>query len=365
MSTNVVNQSAPPGLPYTDAEIAESINNIPNMPGQLQAEGFFPDKPSASQYVAISSINGTLSALPVTGNGPPTVKKHGNANVRYIKIPTIKHQDDVLAEDIRGWLDIARASGTGQPETFAGLFNDRMSDFKDNFTLTRELMRMSCLKGIVIDGAGDEVINLYTAFGIDQKQVYFDFADDDADIQGACDQIIMLITQDLSDEVMTNVQARVSRSFFNKLIEHPKVEKYWLQAEQALQLANAIRNVDGNYRPRRLTVFNIEFIEYNAVVPMWGGEVDPIIAADTGHAYPAGTRKTHKSFVAPPDDIRVLNGQPFDAKNPIYITTEDMKHGAGVEILGRMNWVPLWTRPKLLVTLNAGAGSSTEAADGQ
>ena len=364
MSTNVQTQTAAPVLPYTDAEISESINNIPNMPSQLASAGMFPDKGSASQYVAISSVNGTLSALPVTGDGPPTLKRHGSGNVKYIKIPTIKHQDDVMAADIRGWLDLARASGTGQAETFAGLFNDRLSDFKDNFTLTREYMRMSALKGIIVDGGNNEVLNLYTAFGIGTKDVYFNLDDPSTNLLALCNKVFTLITQDLSDEVMTNVEVRVDGVFFNKLISHPNAEKYWLNQEAATQLANAVRGQDGNYQPRKFVFGNITWLEYDAMVPLWGGTTTPMIASGTGHAYPAGTRKTHKSYIAPPDDIRVLNGQPFDVSKAIYITTEEMKHGAGVEILGRLNALPLWTRPKLLVTVHAAAGTSTVTATG-
>ncbi len=364
MTTNVYSQTTTPLLPYTDVEMSETINNLPTQFGQLEAEGFFPDKPSATQYIQINSINGVLTALPVTGDGPPSIKKHGTANARIIKIPTIKHQDDVMAADIRNWLDLARASGTGQPETFAAMFNDRLADFKANFTLTRELMRMSALKGIVIDGAGNELINLYQAFEITPKIVYFDLDNANSDIDAACDQVITLITQDLSDEVMTSVEVRVSRSFMGKLTRHPKVKEKYLNWQGAENLANAVRGTDGGYKPRAFEYGNLYFKEYGAVVPMWGGTSQPIIAAGKGHAYPAGTQKTHKSFVAPPDDVRILDGRTFNAEQPIYITTEEMKHGAGVEILGRMNAVPIWSRPKLLVTLDAGAGVSTVAADG-
>jgi hypothetical protein len=153
---------------------------------------------------------------------------------------------------------------------------------------------------------------------------------------------------------MTTIEARVSRQFFNLLVQHPKVEKFYLQAEQALNLVNLARGQDGSYRPRSFTFGNITFIEYSAVIPMWGGTSTPLIAATKGHAYPAGTQDSHVTYVSPPEDIRVLDGSAADVADAIHITTEPMKHGKGVEMLGQMNALPIWRRPKLLVELDSG-----------
>ena len=365
MPTNVITQSGPIALPYTDTELTTTINLLPTPYGQMTNEGFFPGEGIASQYVEIDIVNGVLTALPVTGDGPATVAKHDKAGVKIFKVPTISHMDAIKATDIRNMLSVAGRSGDRAPETLGTLMNRRLSRFLTKFNLTWELMRTSALKGIVVDGAGDEIYNYYSAFGITPKVVYFDLDNANADIKGSCDQVFQLITQDISDEVMTTIEARVSRTFFNKLISHPKVEKFWLQTQDAQALVNGLRtNVDGGYRPRRFTFGDITFIENSAVVPLWGGTSVPIITAGKGHAYPAGTLDTHVTYIAPPDDVRVLDGSDANVDDAIYITTEPMKHGKGVEMLGRMNALPMWRRPALLVRLEAGAGASTVANDG-
>lgn len=353
-------------LPFTDIELTNSINQLPTPFGQMMAEGYFPPEGLTSQYFAIEIDNDVVSALPLTGEGPPTLAKHGTSEERIFRVPNISHQDDILARDIRGWL--ALAGRTNNPRTLVELMNKRLMTFKRKFDLTTELMRTSAIKGIVVDGKGNEVLNLYTAFGLTAKDVYFDFATNpttpDGHIQKACDLVYQLITQDLSDETMTTVVAKVSRDFFNNLTTHHETQAFWLQAEQALQLANVIRGKDGGYRPRSFTFGNITFEEYSAVIPMWGGTSSPIIASNTGHAFPAGTQDTHVTYVAPPEDIRELDGEAASIDDLLHLTTEPMKHGRGVEMLGRMDALPFWRRPKLLVTLHGASGSSTTPIGG-
>lgn len=359
MSTAVITpDTGPISMPFNAVELTSAINLLPAPFGQMEADGYFPAEPLATQFFSIDIDNGVVSALPVTDGSAATLARHGSTESRIFKVPQIEHLDNVRANDIRGWNELAGRSRN--PDTLANLVNKRLLSFKRKFNLTLELMRTSAIKGVVVDGRGNEVINLFTAFDVTKKIVYFDLDNASADIQGSCDRVWQLITQDLSDETMTVVVAKVSRQWFNKFIQHPKVEKFWLQAEQALQLANVARGTDGAFRPRQFTFGSIVFQEYSAIIPMWGGTNQQIIASGKGHAYPAGTMDTHVTYVAPPEDIAVLDGSAADVTDWIHITTEQMKHGKGVEMLGQANCVPIWRRVKLLVELDAGSGSSTD-----
>lgn len=358
MPTTVVSPDAGPiNLPFTDVEITRSINQLPTAFGQLATEGMFPIDPIATPYVSIDIENDVISALPVTGDGPATVARHGTGDERIFRVPHIEHQDAILAADIRGMLAIAARAK--KPETLADRLNKRLMTLKRKFDLTREILSMTSLKGVITDGAGAEIYNLFTAFGISKKIVYFNFSNATEDIQAKCDLVYQLITQDLSDEVMTTVRVKASRSFFSKLISHPKVAQYWLNAQQALQLANLVRGNDGGYRPRTFEFGNILWEEYSAVAPMWGGASTPLIAADKAHAFPGGTLDSHVTYQAPPMDVRELDGEPPEEGDWMHVTTEPMKHGKGIEVLGQSDILPLWRRPKLLVELDAGSGSST------
>ncbi|HEY0104597.1 MAG TPA: major capsid protein [Rhizomicrobium sp.] len=358
-------QTGPIVFPFSNTELTEAINLLPTPFGQITAEGYFPAEGMSSQYVRIDIVNGVLTALPATGNGAPSLARHDTEKQLVFTIPKIKHQDDVLADDIKGWMALAARAGNKGPETMASVMNRRLQRLKNRFNLTWELMRMSALKGIIVDGAGTVLYDLFAAFEITQKVVYFDLSNASSDIQKQCDLVYTLITQDLSDDVMTLPKAKVSRNFFNALISHANVQKFYTNYAEAQKLANVARGTDGGYKPRSFEFGGILFEEYSAVVPMWGGANTPIIESNTGYAFPMGTMDTHATYVAPPDDIRNLDGSDANIADAIHITTEAMKHGAGIEMLGQSHILPLWRRPKLLVKLLAGSGSSTAAADGE
>lgn len=358
MSTSVLTAGDPIVLPYNDVEITTAINDLPPAFGTLGAAGMFPAEPLASIYFEISIENGVLSALPVTNDGPATIAQHGPGASRIFKVPMIQHLDNVKASDIRGMLSMAAASR--KPETLDDLFARRLMLLRKKFDMTWELMAMSALKGVIIDGAGVVIYDLFAAFEITPKIVYFDLDDPNADIAGACEIVYDLIQQDLSDEASTGVEARVSSTFFKKLVAHPKVTQFYQNTAGYAALANLVRGKDGDFRPREFTHENITFLESSTTVPMWQQGPQRLIASGKGHAYPAGTLDSHVTYVAPPEDIRSLDGGAADIEDMIHVTTEPMKHGKGMEMMGQSNALPFWRRPKLLVTLDAGVGVSTQ-----
>lgn len=369
MADNVITIS-PTGelqLPFSDIELTRLINILPTPFGQLTQEGMFPAEGLTSQYFQLTLEDNIISVLPVTDGGPATVARHETADAYIFRVPMTEHQDDVRSGDLRGVLNLAQQSN--QPATLVDWINKRLMRLRLKFNMTLEFMRTTSLTGNVLDGANNSIVNIYTALGLTQKVVYFNFSASTPSTPGnavqiACDLLYQLITQDLSDETMDTVRVKCDRGFFNQLINCPEVKEFYLQAEQAVQLANVVRGRDGGYRPRTFTIYNVTFEEYSAIVPMWGGTSQRIIPANTGSAFAGGTFDTHVTYVAPPDDIRELDGSSASLTDLIHITTEPMKHGKGIEILGGMNALPIWRRPNLLVNCQAGNGSSTPPLGG-
>lgn len=351
MSTNVITQNDTIVLPYTNVELTSAVNNLPPTFGRLNAAGMFAPVGLATSIVEIDIENGVISALPVTNDGKPsTVAKKDTGNALFFKIPNISHLDNIMAGEIRNMLMIYNR--TKLPATLATLMNKRLQQrMRPKFDITLELMRMSSLKGQIIDGAGTVLYDLFTAFGVAQPTVNFQFSSDTFDVRKACGAVVGLMEDNLSDEVMTGVKAYVDSGFFDKLVGHPRVEKFYLNWQASEELSNPKRGTDGTYRPRTFAFGNVLFEEYRANVPMWGGGNQRIIDADTGHAFPMGTIDSDATYTAPPLDVRELDGSAAGTDDLIHITTELLKHGEGQELKGQMNALPLWRRPKLLVKL--------------
>ncbi|MDP1738909.1 MAG: major capsid protein [Caulobacter sp.] len=354
MTTTVITDTPEIVLPFTGVHYTNAINQLPSQFGQMAAEGMFPVEPMASALVEVDISAGVISALPVTDpEAPSTFSRKNTEEARYFRVPNISHLHTLKAADIRGILE--KAARSANPKTLIGETNKELIKLRRKADITLELMRTSALKGVVVDGAGTEIYNFFTAFGVTKKVVYFDLGTTTTKVLDKCQEVIGHIEDNLSDETMTNVAAKVSTQFFNKLIGHAKVEPYWLNWQAASALANPATIMDGQYRPRIFTFGNITFVENSANVPMWGGSSSRIITAGLGHAYPVGTGDTHYTYAAPPVDIRALNAPGSSDTDLLHVTDKYLDHGAGLELKGQMNCLPLWRRPALLVELSDAA----------
>jgi hypothetical protein len=346
-------------LPYLASEHVALINSIRPTFGQLNADGLFPTDGLDTPFVRIDMVNGVIRALPVTPEGrPSTIAGRQTSEGRIVEIPNVSHEDSVLAGDIRKWLALARRSRHPE-ETLVNQVETRHRRNRLKFEITQEVMKISALKGRIVDGAGELLYDLYDLFGLQERVVYFDLADPNTDVPGKIEEVIGSTEDALVDEVMDGVEVRVGPDFYNALIRHPSVEKYYQGTPAMLaQLLNQQREkVNGHFR-RTIEIAGLVFKEYRPKVTLWGSEVPVrLVAAGEGHAYPTGTLDTHATYAAPPLDIRVLDeGGSGDVDDLIHMTMEPKKHGEGEEWKYQMNALPIWKRPALLTRLSAAEG---------
>ena len=343
-------------LPLTAAEHGGLINSIPTTFGQVNADGLFPSRGLSTPYVRIDILDGVITALPVTEKGrPSTIARHGRGKGVIFEIPNISHEDSVLAVDLREWL--AYASRTNTPdEAIVNRVEERHRRNRLKFDITLEVMKVSGLKGVIVDGAGDVLYDLWKVFDLEQRVVYFDLDNPNADIPAAIEEVIGGTEDALVNDTMTGVEARMAPEFYNKLIRHPSVEKYFQNtpAMYEMLLQQQRQNLAGAFR-RTITIAGLTIKEYRAKVKMWGDEqTSRLIPATEGYANPVGTQDAHHTFVAPPLDVRELDGSVAGTDDLIHMTEEQMKHGGGLEWKYQANPLPIWQKPALLTKMVAG-----------
>jgi len=71
----------------------------------------------------------------------------------------------------------------------------------------------------------------------------------------------------------------------------------------------------------------------------------PAVATGKGHAYPTGTQDTFKTWFAPPDTVAAAN----EPGEEIFVSSEVLKHGKGVELWSESNPLAICKRPEVLV----------------
>lgn len=340
-------------FPYNAVQLTEQVNRIPNMYGLINDLDIFPSFGSITTIVSIRREEYTLAVLPQRDRGAPaTVGERKRGDTKFFEIPHFPHDDTIRPADLQNML--MQVGNTLVPKTLEVEVAKRLFQIRNKHAITREWLRMSALKGHIIDGESNVVYDLFDAFGFTKKIIYFDLSNASADIVGACQQLFQHIATNLRGEVMRFVRVIVDPTFFNKFVEHPKVNKYWLNWQAAAQMANLGREKKGGQFGRVFTFQNIEFQEYYGVAPV---KVDgaltslPFVDAGKGHAYPVGTMSTFGTYDAPPDDIRFVN-QPGQE---IYISPEMLDHGQGVEMHTQSNPLPICKRPEVLVEVQAAA----------
>lgn len=331
--------------PYnTDAfnmvSLTQAINLLPNNYGRLREMNLFPVKGIRTRTMVIEEKHGVLNLLPTKPVGSPgTVGKIGKRKVRSFVIPHIPHDDVILPDEYQ---DVRAFGSETQLQTLSGVMTDKLQTMQNKHVITLEHLRWGALKGKILDADASELFNLYTEFEITAKSINFVLGTDTTDVAKKCREVVRHVEKNLRGEVMKNVHAMVSEEFFDKLIAHPNVEKFFLNHVAGLQ-----RIVEGADPRKGFAFGGIVFEEHVGNAPDPDGNSRRFIAANEGHAFPFGTQDTFSTVCAPADMIQFTNtkGQLF------YASREIRDHGRGVDIHTQSNPLPICSRPGVLVKL--------------
>jgi hypothetical protein len=142
--------------------------------------------------------------------------------------------------------------------------------------------------------------------------------------------------------VSNGVRCLCDETFFDALISHDNVEKFYLNHAKAVELSGSGAD------PRKGFSFGgITFEEYRgkATDPTTGSSRS-FIAAGYAHFFPVGTQDTFKVNYGPAEYMETVNtfGVPMYAKQVMDPS------GKYVDILTESNPLPLCRRPGVLVT---------------
>lgn len=323
-------------FPYTFIDLTQAVDVTPNQFGRVNELDIFPSTPAASEYVEIRFRNNEIVILEAKERGAETIVNRGpTENVVILKIPHFPEIDLITPKDIQNMYAFAQSQL--RPKSLEDAMSERLDSIRRKHDITREFLRMGALKGIVKDGKDNTLINLHEVFGITPKTIDFKLGTADTDILGKCNELKTYMRMNLKGETMNGIHNLVDSVWFNKFIAHPNVEKFYLNWQQATALSGMVN-----------PVFNfggINWEQYDAVATNTLGDSVPFIEEKTGYAFPLGTVNTAKTYDGPVDDIRMAN----EPGVPVFVSPEELKHGAGVELKSQSNPLAVWSRPALLV----------------
>lgn len=319
-------------------ELTKAINILPNKYGKLGVMNLMPAKGVRSRTIAIEEQHGSLNLLPFQKlGGPATLADRTKRQARTFKIPHIPYEDLVSAEEVDGVREFGSENAL---EVVANVVLDHLENMKAKHDITLEYLRMGALKGVILDGNGSVLYNLYDEFGIKQKTINFDLSNPNSNVQLKCLELKRYIEKNLKGSIATGIKVFASPEFFDALILHPSVK----EAYQRWQDGAALRDDMRNYFP----FCGVTFEEYNAEVTGSDGQLRRFIDEGVAHAFPVGS-DNFATYFAPADFNETVNtiGRPFYAKQAVT------KFDRGVEIHTQSNPLPICFRPALLVKLTA------------
>ena len=339
-------------FPYTATDLTEQVNVIPNLYGLVNELNLFPSEGSISRIVEMRYEDGVLRVLPAKERGAaPTPMLARTGQSIFLEVPHFPAIDLITPEDIQDIL--IQVAQTKRLTTVEEETAKRLFDIRNTHAVTREWVRAGALQGLIQDGNSQTIYNLYTVFGISNTTVDFLLGTNGTDINAKCSAVWQQVTTNLKGEVMNGIEAIVDPNFFEAFIAHPNVAQFWLNAEQALQLANIVRKErGGNMWGREFFFGRILFREYYGTAPIKTSPTAaissaPFWASKTGTAYPIGTRNMFRTYDAPAHDLRFVNTMG----NEIYVSPKFLDHGEGLELKSESNCLAINRRPAAVVQI--------------
>jgi hypothetical protein len=321
---------------YNLTSMTKSINIIPNMFGRLNELNLMPGMGIATNNVIIEEYNGVLGLLPTVERGGPASKnKVGKRTVRSFMVPHIPLEDVIRAEEVQG----IRGFDSTAAETVENKMAEKLATMRDKHAITLEYMRCGALQGLIKDGSGTTLYNLFTEFGITEKVISFALGTTTTNIRAKCLELLRYVELNLKGESASEVRVLCASDFFDALIDHPDVKERYSNYVNTQQRQDDIR--------RSFPFAGCVFEEYLGQATDTAGSNQKFIPDGVARVVVRGTKNTFETYFAPGDFLETVNTIGLE----MYAKQEPMRFNRGTEIHTQSNPLPICKRPALLVKL--------------
>jgi hypothetical protein len=316
---------------YSMAALTAAIDRAPFTPSRIAEMALFSNEGVNQTVVMIEERDGALVLIPNTRRGAPAANIPGmSRKLRHLACTHLPVEDAITADDLLGMREFGSEEAR---ETLNGKVNEKLGRMKQALAATLEYMRLTAIKGILCDGAGTTVYNLFTEFGIPAPAaVDFLLGTTTTDIRGMCMDVITAVSTGLNGLPMNHVHAFCGNTFYKRLVGHTdvKTQLQWLDPQR--------NTTDPRMRG---------FVYGDIVWEPYRGSANgvPFIGTNECRFFPVGSPGVFRTFYAPSTWLESLGqqGQPLYAKQ---VANED---NSGIKLLGQSNPLPICTHPGTLV----------------
>jgi hypothetical protein len=287
------------GNAFSTMSLSAAIDKVEFVPGFIGGLGLFEPVPVRTPKVSFDRREGSLTLISTSVRGAPRDNRKPDPR-DMIQLDTVRltRGFTLYADEVAG----IRAHGSmTELETAMGEFVKRMADLKMDMDVTHEYHRLGALQGKLLDADGTTVIYDYFSEFSENETAAVDFAltTDTTDVRGKCSEVVRGMARDAKGAftTATEVHALASDSFFDALIDHPKVRDTYLNRAKADSLQD---------RAAWESFFfgGITFHNYRGGY----GDTDAVNVADGEcRFFPVGARKMFQKCMAPHTTMEFVN----------------------------------------------------------
>lgn len=330
---------------FADDNLTESINIAPYKTGRPSQLGIFTDTPIHTTYVRLGFVENELTVIPARERGGESNfnMRNDRSGVQF-DIPHFPLDDSITPSDIQN----LTVWGTDHAlSSLEDVYNDRLTTMRAKHDLTHSYLDWGALNGVVMDGEGKILLNIYDKFDLTENVISFDLDVDTTQVSDKNREAKALIRKELRGTASTGVRVLAGKNFFDSYVKHKSVLDE-LRAYPGSTPNPSRDDIQDTFTFAGLTLERIDE-EYKVMQSNGTLISKKAIPDDEAIALPLGT-PFFKRYVAPPDTLSGANHRPKpDTK--IFVSTNDLPHDKGREIHTESNVLPICVRPQLMVRL--------------
>ena len=321
---------------FNMANLTAAINEIDAQFGLVSSLGLFQTKSLTTRTAIVEKKLFSPSLLAVKPVGAPGEENTDpERKVISFAVPHIPLDDTILPDD---YANIRAFGQENTLQTLSEIMADKLFSLRQRHELTIDFMKMGAIKGVIKDGNGTTIYNLYDEFGLTQSKVNFALATSTTDVAAKCREVKRIVRRKAKGQRITGYVAICASDFYDALIAHDSVRETYLHYEAA----STLRRDSGS----GFTFGNITFLDCTDVaVDLQGNEVK-YVEDGTAYVVPTGTQLFH-TYYAPADFIETVNTRG----RRIYVKQKARDYNRGIDIHSQSNPLPICLNPEVVVKL--------------
>lgn len=285
---------------FSTTSLSGFVQKMDYRPQLLGSLGIFTPKPVRTRNVFVDRIDGGLTLIPTSADGaPPESLTRDTRDAVPLRTSRLAKETTIYAHEV----DSLRASGS-ETELMAvqAEFANRFQRLREDMELTHEHMRLGALQGKVLDADGTTVIYDYeTEFNESiPAATSYELDVDTTDVLTIEKGIARSMARSGRGSLAgASIHALAGDNFFDSLVSHPSLEKFYLNQVAASSLAQTQGQIFQSFRsPSGITYHNYRGTDDNSTVA---------VAVDECKLFPVGARDVFTVAYSPLEAMEFVN----------------------------------------------------------